>query len=436
MRRALLAAAVLSIALTTPAGAVEYAPLDSPGPALGVPAATLDAALACTPGVAGASRAPVLLSPATGVTPEQNYSWNYERALDRLGIPWCAVTMPHRTLDDIQVAGEYLVHAIRTMYARAGRRIAILGHSQGGMSMRWALRFWPDTRAMVDDVVSFAASNHGTTLVTPALCRNGCSPATLQQGSRSSFVAALNSGAETFGGISYTQVYTRTDAVVAPNADDRGSSSLHGGGGAITNVATQDICPRALYEHLAIGTIDPVAYALAVDALGHDGPARPERIPRRTCAQVYQPGVDPLNAANFLQAFAAVPGLITAIGPTNLTGAPFVREEPPLRCYVTGACTVASSPTRSCMSRRRFTVRADGLRNLRAPRVVTQDGRRLRVLRRGRPVAVVDLRTVTTRRPVLVRIRGGDARGRRVTVTRRFHPCRPGPRVAPVESRR
>jgi hypothetical protein len=422
MRRALLLATLLTAALAPPAGAVGYAPLDQAGPALSVPAAALDASLQCTPGIEGATRAPVLLSPATGVTPEQNYSWNYERALDALAIPWCAVTMPHRTLGDIQVAGEYLVNAIRTMHARAGRRIAIIGHSQGGMSMRWALRFWPDTRAMVDDVIGFAGSNHGTTALTPADCRTGCPPASLQQGSRSAFIEALNSRAETFPGISYTEVYTHTDAVVRPNADDSGSSSLHGGGGAITNVATQDVCPRALYEHLAVGTIDPVAYALAMDALGHDGPARPGRIGRAVCRAIYQPGVDPLNAANYLQAFAAVPGLITTMGP-NLTGAPSLREEPPLACYVTGSCPVASA-SRPCMSRRRFTIRADGLRGLRAARV-TQDGRRLRILRRERAaVAVVDLRSITTRRTVVVQVRGRDARGRLVTVTRRFHPCR------------
>ena len=71
--------------------------------------------------------------------------------------------MPMHTLNDIQVAAEYLVHAIRRMHRLSGRRIAVMGHSQGGMSMRWALRFWPDTRPMVDDVIGFAGSNHGTT---------------------------------------------------------------------------------------------------------------------------------------------------------------------------------------------------------------------------------------------------------------------------------
>ncbi|MDQ6606375.1 MAG: GPI inositol-deacylase, partial [Actinomycetota bacterium] len=69
---------------------------------------------------------------------------------DQLGISWCAYTAPHSTLDNIETSGEYLVYAIRTMHALAGRRIAVMGHSQGGMSMRWALRFWPDTRPMVE----------------------------------------------------------------------------------------------------------------------------------------------------------------------------------------------------------------------------------------------------------------------------------------------
>ena len=187
--------------------------------------------------------------------------------------------MPLHTLGDIQTAGEYLVYGIRTMYHSAHRRIAVMGHSQGGMSMRWALRFWPDTRAMVDDVIGMAGSNHGTT--TLPSCKPGltkCTPAVWQQLADANFVKALNSGAETFAGISYTEIFTHTDEVVQPNSTDATSSSaLHTGAGAITNVSTQDICPLDLDEHLAVGTIDPVTYALAMDALDHAGPAKPSR---------------------------------------------------------------------------------------------------------------------------------------------------------------
>lgn len=342
----LLVLALITGAVTTMPGRVgaatssPYAPLDRPGPALDVSTADLAAALTCSGDLAGSPLEPVLLSPATGVTPDQNYSWNYERAFVAQHRPWCALTMPFHTEGDIQVAGEYLVYAIRTMYAEAHRRIAVLGHSQGGMSMRWALRFWPDTRGMVDDVIGLAGSNHGTAFL--GFCVDGvttCPPATWQQSSSAAFIAALNSGAETFQGISYTEVFTHTDEVVSPNYTDADAvSALHTGQGEITNVSTQDICPLDAYEHLSIGTVDPAAYALVMDALNNPGPAVPSRVSRSVCLQVYQPGVNPLTAQTYLQVLAAAPGLLAVDVPeANALGIPEVAAEPPLRCYVFAA---------------------------------------------------------------------------------------------------
>ena len=80
---ALFAFAAAPAARAAPA----YAPLNEPGPPITIPQAKLDASLQCTAGVANASRAPVLLNPATGVTAEQNYSWNWEKSLSNQGIP-------------------------------------------------------------------------------------------------------------------------------------------------------------------------------------------------------------------------------------------------------------------------------------------------------------------------------------------------------------
>jgi hypothetical protein len=335
---ALLAASLVTASPTMASS--PYAPLTRPGPALTVPTAALDASLVCHGDLAGSPLEPVLLSPATGVTPAQNYSWNYERAFAAQHRPWCTVTMPFNTLGDIQSAGEYLVHAIRTVHARAHRRIAVMGHSQGGMSMRWALRFWPDTRTMVDDVIGMAGSNHGT--LSLGACQPGlttCPPASWQQSNTSKFIAALNSGAETFAGISYTEIYSHTDEVVMPNTSPTSSSSsLHTGAGAITNVATQDVCPLDVYEHLTVGTVSPTTYALVMDALDHAGPANPSRISRSVCWQLYQPGVSPLYVGTYLQILAALPGLLGVATPNiSLVGAPLVKAEPPLRCYTTSA---------------------------------------------------------------------------------------------------
>jgi hypothetical protein len=290
----------------------------------------LAASLRCSVGLRHATREPVLLSPGTGVTPAEEFSWTYERRFSAQHRPWCAVTMPDRTQGDIQVAAEYLVHAIRTMHRQAHRRIAIVGHSQGAMSMRWALRFWPATRRMVADVVGLAGDNAGTTTFTS--CRVGhltCTPAIWQQIAGSRFLTALNSGAETFAGIAYTEIFTHTDEVVQPSRPDaQASSALHTGAGAIANIAIQSVCPRDISEHLEIGTTDPVAAALVNDALDHPGPAVPGRISRIVCLERIAPDITPHAARVRLRELAHGPGISSAAD---------VRREPPLACYVYAA---------------------------------------------------------------------------------------------------
>jgi pimeloyl-ACP methyl ester carboxylesterase len=338
---ALLAAAV---AITAPASAAAYAPLDEPGPALSVPMAQLKASLHCEAGVAHAKVEPVLLSPGTSTTPEENFGWNWEPALEKLGIPWCAYTAPYQTLGPIDVSGEYLVYAIRTMSKLAGRRIAVMGHSQGGMSMRWTLRFWPDTRRDVADVIGLEGSNHGTTLISSADCALlGCVPADYQQAYDSRFVAALNSGAETFAGIDYTELYSHEDEVATPNTGPAHCTScLHTGAGTIADIELQSVCPGDVADHVTAGTTDPVAYALAVDALTHPGPADPARIPRSACSQLLMPGLlDPAAAAALTGALEAGPhslGIVPGPLGTAFSGAPVLRAEPALPCYVDASC--------------------------------------------------------------------------------------------------
>jgi pimeloyl-ACP methyl ester carboxylesterase len=363
---------VAALALSARAGAQTYAPLDQPGPPLSVPMAQLQPSLVCERSIVNARTEPVLLNPATGVTPEENYSWNWEPALEKLRIPWCAYTAPYHTLGDIQTSGEYLVYAIRTEYALAHRKIAIIGHSQGGMSMRWALRFWPDTRSMVEDVIGFSGDNHGTTVGGNAECGGGCPPADWQQSSKSNFIRALNSYAETFRGISYTEIYTHTDEVVQPNRGPNASAALHTGAGQITNVPTQQVCPLDLYEHLTIGTVDPVAYALAVDALTHAGPADPARVRKSVCSELYMPGINPLDLNSYLQAFeAAVTDSSVALAflAPALTGVKNTTSEPPLDCYVYASCRGSSAPSLKVA----FAHRGHRIRVL----VVTLEGARL-----------------------------------------------------------
>jgi hypothetical protein len=302
-----------------------YAPPDRPGPPLRVPVGDLAASLACTSNVTAATRDPVLLVAGTALTPASNFSWNYERAFSAIRLPYCAVTLPDHEMSDIQTAGEYIVYALRAMHQMSARRADVLGFSQGGMVPRWALRFWPDTRALVDDLVAIDPSNHGT-LDANGACTPSCAPAIWQQRTGSHLLAALNSAAETFAGISYTIIYSRVDEVVVPNFDASGSSSLHTGRGAIANIAAQQICPADVSEHLAMGSSDPVAYAVALDALTHPGPAMPSRIRTTVCTTPFQRGVDPLT---FPADYAGYAGGAVSVVATH----PHTTAEPALASY-------------------------------------------------------------------------------------------------------
>ncbi|MEK6806926.1 MAG: lipase [Pseudomonadota bacterium] len=333
---ALAACDVSSIGIDTPAtgmppATAPSAPSDS-GPALTADPAALAASLVCTGDLA--SQPPALLVHGTAVSAEANFSWNYVPALSTLGYAVCTVQMPNNGMSDIQDSAEYIVHALREMNRVSGRKIQVLGHSQGGMIPRWALRFWPDTRALVDDLIGFASSNHGT-VDSIAFCEapGGCAESFWQQTLGSNFITALNADFETFDEISYTSIYTYLDEIVVPNLPltaDTQSSALAGGAN-VTNVATQDVCPNNLGEHLALGTYDAVAYAIALDALTHAGPADPARVPLTVCLEPFMPGVDPTT---FITDYAAA-GMV--LGQT-VANAVRVPEEPPLKCYVDNSC--------------------------------------------------------------------------------------------------
>ncbi|MCE0766208.1 alpha/beta fold hydrolase [Pseudonocardia kujensis] len=328
-------AAVLAAVTVGLGASVATAAADEDGPALQVPEQALARSLSCTGDLDEPEHRPVLLIPGTTLTPAE-FSWNYARAFAAEGRPFCTVELPDRAMGDIQVAAEYVVAAVRTMSERAGGPVDVVGHSQGGMITRWALKFWPDTRHDVDDLVGLAPSNHGTVVANGiCLAPGGCAAAIQQQRADARFLAVLNAGRETYDEVDYTVAFTDLDEVVVPNVETPpllpdaappASSALRDGGANVRNVSLQSICPAHPADHLTIGTSDAVAYALVVDALDHDGPADPDRIDRAVCLQPFQPGVDP---ATFPTDFAQV---LTSVADALAT-TPRVAAEPPLQPY-------------------------------------------------------------------------------------------------------
>ncbi|WP_033337818.1 esterase/lipase family protein [Catenuloplanes japonicus] len=318
---ALLALAV-GPASAAAAGPGPYAPLDRPGPRLSVPTADLRAAVRCTPSAYDADREVALLVPGTGVGAAESFSWNWFAALDRIGHPYCAVTLPGASVGDVQVSAEYVVHAIRHAHRISGRRIAVIGASQGGLSPRFALRFWPDLRPMVADYVGLAAVNHGSTQ-NDLLFADGGPAFGLQLRTASAFVEATNSRAETFPGIAYTSLSTTFDQFVTPT----GTTDLRGPAGRVANVLLQQVCPDNTADHIEIGTVDPVAFALTMNAITRPGPADPRALPAGVCDETLMPGADPDTVATELATFLAT--AMAAIG-----AAPVLPAEPALRPYV------------------------------------------------------------------------------------------------------
>lgn len=266
-------------------------------------------------------RRPILLLHGTTSNPEANWSWNWERALHDRHWSYCALRSPDSANSDIQLNGEYVARAIEIMHHRAGRAIDLVGHSQGGMVGRWALKFWPRTRAMVVDYVGLSSSNHGTR-VFDAECTaaHSCTPANWQQITGSRFLAALNRGRETYAGVDYTEISTRFDDVVVPS-----TSAYLTPGTNVTNVAVQDVCPTETVDHFGMA-YDNAAWLIALDALTHRGPARPSRVDRTTCGQPLMPGVDPATFPVDVATALAQTAQSSATSPTT-------DAEPRLRSY-------------------------------------------------------------------------------------------------------
>jgi len=285
---------ILFVALGALAGMfVPAASQASTGPALRVSQELLGTALSCPASFSG-THEPVLLIHGTAGTGEA-WSWNYVKVLSGHGYDVCTVTLPDYAREDMQLSTEYVVYAIRNMAERAHGKVDVIGFSQGPLEPRWAIKWWPDIRERIDDLVLMAGVSHGFT-ETEAFCSSSCIRPFWQMKPDSKFLAALNSGDETPGDVSYTSVFSRTDQFVwltGGKADPwTDSASLQGA----ANIAIQDICPGRHAEHFQ-ALYDAAYYAVVIDALAHPGPADSGRIDRAACLQSAMPGVDAAEAA-------------------------------------------------------------------------------------------------------------------------------------------
>jgi triacylglycerol esterase/lipase EstA (alpha/beta hydrolase family) len=309
----------LAATLLQPAGAVPDG-----DPPLTVPPAALAEALACrAPSPGHGVHRPVLLVHGTGLTPDQSWAWNYEAALPPLGYPTCTVALPQAALGDIQVASEFVVYSVDSMVARWRSSVDIIGHSQGGIEPRWALRWWPRMRHMVAHYIGLASPNHGIDAADVCADSGNCWPAVWQMAQGSRLLTALNRGSEAPGPTSYTNVYSETDDLVQPALID--PTAALAGSPNVANISVQSVCPGRYVNHGGM-LADAVVFAIVMDALRSAGPAGASRIPASVCAQTFMPHA---------QAPAAIIGNAEVYtSAAKAFGAhPGSRQEPPLAPY-------------------------------------------------------------------------------------------------------
>jgi triacylglycerol lipase len=306
-------------------------------PKLETEPALLDAALECTP-FENTDKPPVLLVHGTFTHGQEQYNWTYKPLLIERGFDVCTVTYPDRGLGDQQISAEYIVHALRRIHAESGRKVAMIGHSQGALMPRWALKWWPSARAAVDDFVLLAGPNHGTIVATTDnpvsdLAGNVLGlPAAFYQFARGAeFIAALNEGDETPGDIDYTSVYTLFDELVQPALPEP-TAALDPDldNPKVANILLQDLCPLLIADHLTIGLTDRAAFELALDAITHPGPADVERAGGAALCNALPlvPGIG-LPPNFVLELLALLPSEIQ----NGLPGLNLVHAEPPLKPY-------------------------------------------------------------------------------------------------------
>ncbi|HET8883725.1 MAG TPA: hypothetical protein VFM56_16265 [Solimonas sp.] len=344
MRMAIFGAAIAAMLLSA-CGTSGSGSADARAePPLETDQATLDAALQCTP-FEHPDQPPVLLVHGTFTSGFEQYDWTYLPLLADRGFDVCVVTYPDRGLGDMQVSAEYVVNALRRIRADSGRKVAMIGHSQGVTVPRWALKWWPSARDAVDDFVMEAGPNHGTSAVgsLPSLVPQltggvvGLPEVFYQFAPDSNFIKALNAGDETPGDVSYTSLYSAFyDELVEPAAPvPTAALDFQQDNPQVANILLQDVCPGRFVDHVTIGLTDRLAFDLAVDAITHPGPASVDRVRDAAGGQTALCGALPIVPSQII-APQIVTGLIDALRQEGVDSIPALHlagAEPPLKPY-------------------------------------------------------------------------------------------------------
>ncbi|CEI70573.1 hypothetical protein FVEN_g937 [Fusarium venenatum] len=247
--------------------------------------AKLRAAIHIPPSFTYGEKPPVILFPGTGSTGFTTFRGNFIPLLT--DVEWADpvwVNVPVLLLEDAQVNAEYAAYALNYIASLTKRDVAVIAWSQGNIDVQWALKYWPSARKVTTDHVAISADYKGTILANIGGATGLINtPAVLQQEAGSTFINTLRSNDGDSGYIPTTSLYSSLfDEVVQPQAGTGASAYiLDARNVGVTNAEVQEVCAGKLggsfYTHESM-LANPLTFALAKDALTHQGPGNISRI--------------------------------------------------------------------------------------------------------------------------------------------------------------
>ncbi len=219
--------------------------------------------------VAAPAKDPVIVVTGftTGPLVEPGY-WPLVARLEADGYDTTLVSYPDYGIGDIHTQAARLGDAVASVKARTGAtRVDLVAHSMGGLVSRDYIKNLGGA-ANVDSLVMLGTPNNGTLLaaVGTFLTFGSCLGITAcrQMATGSSFLAQLNAGDASPGGVSYTDITTRVDELVIPY-----TSAFLPTDGNVSNVVVQNQCWLRWPGHLGL-ILDGAVYDGVRDALRHE----------------------------------------------------------------------------------------------------------------------------------------------------------------------
>ncbi|KAJ9628020.1 hypothetical protein H2203_003241 [Taxawa tesnikishii (nom. ined.)] len=281
---------------------------------------------------------PIILMPGTGDTGYTTFIGNFIPLLqngNQFNPVW--LNIPGFLLNDAQTNSEFIAYAINYINSITHKKVAVIAWSQGNINTQWAFKYWPSTRNVTTDHIAISPDYKGTVNAN-FVCPDGTPQQYL---ATSNYITTLRKNNGDSAYVPTTTVYSGFfDEIVEPQQGTNASAFLNDARKVgVTNNEAQIICAGlpggSFYTHEGM-LYNPLSYALAIDALTHDGPGQVSRVGTAECANYIAQGLD---LGDLLVTENSIPIAAAAL----VLYTPKTRTEPAIKSYALSPNAAQSS---------------------------------------------------------------------------------------------